>query len=122
MALTTLFSLTPPIKCNRGVGKPLCLLFTEANLSGAALRRAMTVEPGTRSLALFFFSLSFFPFLATENRLSLPISSFLKRCCDSQGIQFTVVKAYLKLLSTYKKDNIKLDNNRKSYEVEYCDD
>lgn len=114
MALTTLSSLTPPIKLNRGVCKPLCLLFTEANLRGAAVRCAMTVEPGTsksRTFLLFFIFLFFpLPWLLRIGWV-FPISSFLKRCCDSQGIQFTVVKAYVKSSSVSNKDNIKLDNN-----------
>lgn len=44
-----------------------------------------------------------------------PISSFLKRCCDSQGIQFTVVKAHLKSLSVSNTDNIKLYNHPENY-------
>lgn len=66
---------------------------------------------GRWSLALFFF---FFIFLFSPSWLLrigwvLPISSFLKRCCDSQGIQFTVVKVHLKSLSVPNKDYIKHD-------------
>lgn len=98
MALATISSLTPPIKFIRGVCKPLCVLFTETNLRGAAARCAMTVELGTSkscTLLLFFFIFPFFffPWLLRIGWV-FPISRFLKRCCDSQGIQFTVVKAY----------------------------
>lgn len=123
MALTTLSSLTPPIKLNWGVCKPLCVFFTEANLRGAAVRCAMTVEPGTsksRTLLLFFIFLFFFPWLLRIGWV-FPISRFLKRCCDTQGIQFTVVKAYLKLLSLSNTDNIKLYNNPENC-MKYCDD
>lgn len=113
MALTTLSSLTPPTELSRGVCESLYVLLTETNLRGAAMlcygSRAWDIEVSH----FFFFSLAFFPLLPSWLlRIEvLPISSFLKRCGDSLGIQFTVVKACMKELAVPNKQNTELDNN-----------
>lgn len=116
MGLTTLFSHTSEKKKKTlgwEVCEPLCVLLTEANLRGAALcddSWAWYVEVSHFSSFLY---LSVPPPPPRLLRISwvFPISSFLKRCCDSQGIQFTVVKAYLKSLSVSNEDGIKMYNN-----------
>ena len=106
-------SLTPPIK--PGVAS-LCVCAPFTTLSGAVILVLWQLSSGRGSLALLFFSRSFFYLLGyCEQPEFFPISSFLKRCCDSHGIQFTVVKAYQKLPSVSNKDAIMLDNNLENY-------
>lgn len=101
MALTTLSSLTPSIKNSAEESASLCMCFSQRQISEEQLCCAMAVEPGTLKSRTFllFFIFFFPPSWLLRIGWVLPISSFLKRCCDSQGIQFTVVKAHLIILS-----------------------
>lgn len=87
--MTTCSSFTPPLKLSGGTLKPLCV----RQISEERQKRCsyVTVEPGMLGMlkSRAFFSLSFIPPPppTTENiSRAFPISSFLKRCCDSRGI------------------------------------
>lgn len=82
----------------------------------------VTVEPGMLGMLkpAAFFSLSFIPFLSptTENiSRAFPISSFLKRCRGSPGIQFRVCvfffkkKEHLNWLSGRRRGDINPEDN-----------